>query len=531
MDGIGIGVNPDPFNAVVNSHRPTITAIENRGLNFSLLAHGTHVGLPDDELMGNSEVGHNALGAGALINQGATQVQDLIKSGKFGESPVLQEIIGHVRERGSALHLIGLLQRERSVHAHTDHLKAIVDAAAQGGANRIYVHGLTDGRDDPEGSAIDTVRDIEDFLKSHETGERVCMMASGGGRMVMTMDRYWADPEMLKTGWETHVKGIGRQFESGVRAVEAYYRESGNGSDQYCFPFVIARDGQPVGRIKDGDAVIFFNYRGDRAKEISKAFEDEEFTFFDRGAKPDVIYAGLLSYDPDENVPSRYIVQPPDIKGTMGELLAGEGISQLALSETQKYGHVTYFWNGNRAEKFDEKSETYIEITSDPVPEFKFKPWMKAAEIASRTVEEIRRGTFRFGRINFANGDMVGHTGDYASAATAVSAVDLGLHWILPAIEAAGGALIVTADHGNAEEMVEHDSKGNVKYGKNGVAKVKTSHTTNPVPCMVYAPGLKISAAESKSPLTIRNVAATAFNLLGYEAPVYMDPSLIRIEG
>lgn len=530
MDGIGVGRIPDPYNAVANTHKPGLDRLAANSLGLELFAHGKHVGLPDDDLMGNSEVGHNALGAGFLIAQGSTLVHQLIQKGEFAKSRVLNELISHTVSEGSAMHLIGLAQRERSVHAHTDHLKAIVDAAAAGGVRKIFVHALTDGRDDPEGSALDTIRDVETHLAGYDGNGRICTIASGGGRMVMTMDRYWADPKMLETGWKTHVRGEGRQFASASAAVRAYYDESGNGSDQYCFPFVVARDGSPVGPIRDGDSVIFFNYRGDRAKEMSKAFEDEEFTFFDRGPKPNVMFAGLLSYDPEENVPRRYLVEPPSITGTVSELLAGAGVTQLALSETQKFGHVTYFWNGNRADAFDANTETYVEITSDPVIEFRDRPWMKAAEITLQTIEHLKAGNHKFLRINYPNGDMVGHTGSYDAVSVAVSAVSLGISRLMPVIEALGGAMIVTADHGNAEEMAEIDKDGKVKTDKKGVARPKTSHTTNRVPLWVYTPGIgNVGQSAVQGPLTIRNVAATALDLLGFETPGHMEPSLIRI--
>lgn len=529
MDGIGVGPCPDPFNAVYNSHTPGLDLLKKRSLYSELLAHGTHVGLPDDTLMGNSEVGHNALGAGKLMLQGATLVKNMIETGEFIKSKVLNEAIDNALKNDSAFHCIGLLQHQRSVHAHLDHLKAIVDAAHSRGVKKVFVHGLTDGRDDPEGSALATLQEVERFLAERSDSEHIYRIASGGGRMVMTMDRYWADSTMLETGWNTHVHGQGRQFDSASQALKVYYEESDEGSDQYCFPFVIAEDGKPVGKINDGDTVIFFNYRGDRSIEISKAFEDDNFTFFDRGKRPDVFFAGLLSYDPDDNVPSKYLVKPPSITNTYSELLAGHQISQLALSETQKYGHVTYFWNGNRSEMFDPKYEEYIEITSDPVPEFAVKPWMKSSEITTKTIELIQKGTFKAGRINLANGDMVGHTGSYNSACSAVTSVDLAISRLLPVIEKAGGAMIVTADHGNAEDMVERDKKGNPKINSKGQPKPRTSHTTNPVPCYVFAPGVKMELAQLKECGTIRNIASTAMNLLGFEKPEFMDESLIKL--
>jgi 2,3-bisphosphoglycerate-independent phosphoglycerate mutase len=263
---------------------------------------------------------------------------------------------------------------------------------------------------------------------------------------------------------------------------------------------------------------------------MSKAFEDEDFTFFKRGKKPDIFFAGLLSYDPDENVPSKYLVEPVGITDTYSELLAREQVFQLALTETQKFGHVTYFWNGNRAEMFNPDFEQYIEIPSDPVPEFAVKPWMKSSEITSRAIELIKKGSFKAGRINFANGDMVGHTGIYNSVCSAVTSVDLAISRLMPVVAAVGGAMIVTADHGNAEDMVERDKNGRPRVDERGIVKPRTSHSTNPVPCYIYSPETKIALSNLKSLGTIRNIASTALNLLGYETPEIMDQSLINLK-
>ncbi len=221
---------------------------------------------------------------------------------------------------------------------------------------------------------------------------------------------------------------------------------------------MIADQGQPVGCIHDGDSVVLFNFRGDRAIEISRAFEEPDFAAFERRRVPRVVYAGMLQYDGDLQIPQRFLVAPPAIRDTMGEYLAGSGISQLAISETQKFGHVTYFWNGNRSARFDERLESWIEIPSDRVP-FEQRPWMKAAEITDTLIAELRSGKHRTARVNYANGDMVGHTGHYQAAIIAIETLDLALSRLLPAIDALGGVALITADHGNAEEMYEIDPR------------------------------------------------------------------------
>jgi 2,3-bisphosphoglycerate-independent phosphoglycerate mutase len=253
--------------------------------------------------------------------------------------------------------------------------------------------------------------------------------------MLVTMDRYEADWRIVERGWNAHVHGNARRFPSATAAIETFRSENPGISDQNLPAFVIEKDGAPVGPIRDGDAVIFFNFRGDRAIEISRAFDDgPTFDKFDRGVRPDVLYAGMMEYDGDLHIPKHYLVSPPEIERPMGEILAGSHISQLAISETQKYGHVTYFWNGNRSGMFDSGTETYVEIPSDRVP-FEQRPWMKAAEITDRLIAELRTGKHQFARVNYANGDMVGHTGSFDATVIAVEAVDLQLARLAKAIE------------------------------------------------------------------------------------------------
>ena len=297
--------------------------------------------------------------------------------------------------------------------------------------------------------------------------------------------------------------------------------------DQDLPPFVITENGAPVGTIEDGDSVVFYNFRGDRAIEISKTFEaGADFDKFDRRRVPEVFYAGMLEYDGDLHIPSHYLVNPPEITNTMGEYLTATGISQLAISETQKYGHVTYFWNGNRSGKFSEELETYIEIPSDVVP-FEQRPWMKCAEITDRLIAELESGKYKTLRVNFPNGDMVGHTGSFLATQCSMEALDLCLARILAVIEKLGGVALITADHGNADEMYELDKKGEVKVDKEGKKKAKTSHTLNRVPCILFDPkgGRKLVADSGEFGLA--NVAATVVNLLGYEAPSMWNESLL----
>ena len=347
--------------------------------------------------------------------------------------------------------------------------------------------------------------------------------------MNITMDRYEADWSMVERGWHTHVLGEGRQFASAEDAIKTYRAETGC-IDQDLPAFVIAENGQPAGKITDGDSVVFYNFRGDRAIEISRAFDEADFTAFDRVVYPKVTFAGMLEYDGDKHIPSRYLVSPPEIKGTMGEYLANTGVTQYALSETQKFGHVTYFWNGNKSGKFDEKTETYEEIKSDVVP-FEQRPWMKCAEITDRLIEVTEEGKFKFLRVNFPNGDMVGHTGNYLATIVSMESLDLCLARILEEIDKVHGVAIITADHGNADEMYELDKKTREpKVDKEGHYKAKTSHTLNPVPCFIYdnsfADNYKVI---EKDTYGLSNIAATLVNLMGYEAPSIWNESMIEV--
>ncbi|MBO5821621.1 MAG: 2,3-bisphosphoglycerate-independent phosphoglycerate mutase, partial [Lentisphaeria bacterium] len=416
-----------------------------------------------------------------------------------------------------------------NVHSHIDHLYAMLDHAVAAGVKRIRVHALFDGRDVPETSAFDYLNPLEAKLAELSAKGADCRIASGGGRMVITMDRYGANWDMVKRGWETHVQGKGEFFKSASEAVNTL-RERTHAIDQDLPAFVISDDGKtPVGAMADGDSVILFNFRGDRALEITAAFESgDDFDKFDRGARPQVMFAGMMEYDGDLHAPALYLVTPPEITETMDEYLCASKVPQLAISETQKYGHVTYFFNGNRSGKFDEKYDDYVEIRSDVVP-FEQRPWMKCAEITDAVVDAIASGKYQMIRLNFPNGDMVGHTGNMEAVLVSMGALDLCLGRIKEAVEAAGGVLVISADHGNADDMLEHDKKGNLKVDANGVPARKTSHSLNPVPCIIFDPENKGEySAELKEGLGISSLAATCIELLGYKAPANYDSSVLN---
>ncbi len=526
MDGVGIGKYKEG-DAVLDSNTPFLHKLMSTMPMTTLKAHGTAVGLPSDADMGNSEVGHNAMGCGRVFAQGAMLVSNAISSGKMFEGQTWKELIATAK-KGGTLHFIGLFS-DGNVHSHLDHLKGMIERASQEGIEKIRIHTLLDGRDVPETSALDYIDPFEKYLAEFNAQGKDYRIASGGGRMVITMDRYGANWDMVRKGWETHVAGKGRFFKTAHEAVETLRNET-KAIDQDLPPFVISDDGKsPIGPVCDGDAVIYYNFRGDRALEISQAFDQgAEFNHFERNPMPKVYYAGMMEYDGDLHIPNKYLVNPPEIDRTLGEYLATSGITQLAISETQKFGHVTYFFNGNRSGMFNDKLEKYVEVPSDVVP-FEQRPWMQCALITDQVCKAIENNEFQFIRLNFPNGDMVGHTGVYQAVQTSMAALDLCLERIYNSVVKAGGIMLITADHGNADDMFEHDKTGAVKLDKAGNPKRKTSHSLNPVPVILVDPEYKNEySTELQSGLGISSVATTCIHLLGLTPPDDYDPSLIR---
>ncbi len=530
MDGVGIGVHEEG-DAVKTASTPTLDWLKENGLYTELRAHGGAVGMPTESDMGNSEVGHNAIGCGRVFEQGATLVKAAFENRSIFASKTWQTALTNINDHSSTLHFVGLLS-DGNVHSHLSHLLAMLSEASDSGIERVRCHILLDGRDVGGTSALDYVNALEDHLASINEGQgRDYRIASGGGRMRITMDRYNADWSMVDRGWAVHVHGVGPQFESATAAIKACRAEKEHIIDQDLSEFVVTDGGKAVGTIEDGDSVIMVNFRGDRAMELTKAFEDDDFDYFDRGRRPTVFYAGMLQYDADLEIPKHYLVSPPQIDRTMGEYMANTKLSTLAISETQKYGHVTYFFNGNKTGKFSEDLETYVEIPSDNLP-FEQRPWMKGAEITDVVIDAIESNSHNFLRINYPNGDMVGHTGNLLAVEISVEAVDLCIARLLPVLKAAGGILVLTADHGNADDMYEHEKDGTVKVdAETGRKKMKTSHSLNPVPCYVYDPaGLSGATLGDTHNLGITSLTATCINLLGYTAPEGYDPSIVNVK-
>ena len=526
MDGYGLPKS-DVGSAIAAAQKPNLDRLFASCPNIRLRAHGTAVGMPSDDDMGNSEVGHNAIGAGQVYSQGAALVADAIAAGAIWQGEAWQQVVAGAQAGRGVIHFIGLFS-DGNVHSHIDHLKAMVLRAKAEGVACVRIHALLDGRDVPETSALDYVVPFEAFLAEQSTAGFDARIASGGGRQYITMDRYDANWAMVDRGWKTHVLGQGPQFANATAAVNGLREQNPGTIDQDLPAFVIADDGQPIGTIEDGDSVVFFNFRGDRAIEITRAFVEADFDRFDRVRHPQVTFAGMLQYDGDLQLPKRFLVAPPAIRDTSGEWFSKMGLAQFACSETQKFGHVTYFWNGNRSGKF--AGETWQEVPSDVVP-FEQRPWMKAAEIADAMIAAIQSGSYKLLRCNFANGDMVGHTGNFRAATMAVEAVDLALGRLLQAVEAAGGVALITADHGNADEMFELDKKTRQPaQNPDGSFKAKTAHTLNPVPLILFdaATGGRLGLQQTET-CGLSNIAATVANLVGYQKHPVWDESVLTV--
>ena len=511
MDGVGKG-DGGSGDAVVVAKTPTLDTLLATCPHTYLKAHGTAVGLPSDEDMGNSEVGHNALGCGQVYSQGAKLVGESIEKGILFASDVWQDLVANAKA-GKAMHFLGLLS-DGNVHSNIAHLIALLRQARKEGVEKAYCHILLDGRDVPATSALEYVNQLETVLAELSTDGCEYAIASGGGRMQVTMDRYEANWGMVEAGWRTHVQGQGRMFDSAQQAIETYRQETGC-IDQDLPAFVVARNGEPVAKIANGDSVILFNFRGDRAQEISLAFDRKDFDKFDRGDYTGVKFAGMLQYDGDLNIPENYLVQPPVITNTLTEVLCQAGVREFAVSETQKYGHVTYFWNGNRSGKVSEELEEYLEIPSDVIP-FEQAPAMKSKEITEALVEAMAGKKFQFLRCNFPNGDMVGHTGVMDAVVYAMECVDNSLKAILEAADKYGYTVLITADHGNADQMTET---------KKGKTSVRTAHSLNPVPFIIYDKDSNWEIRPGNYGLA--NVAPTVVKMMGLQAPACWEESIV----
>ncbi|NQU63773.1 MAG: 2,3-bisphosphoglycerate-independent phosphoglycerate mutase [SAR324 cluster bacterium] len=524
LDGYGIG-RGDRTDAIFQASTPFVDQLRMKYAGTTLLTHGWHVGLPGEKDLGGSEVGHLTMGAGQNIAQGPTMITEAIADGSFFKQPVLQAAL--TLSRSHALHLIGLLS-DGNVHSHLDHFIAIIEEATRQQVTKCFIHALLDGRDVGIQTADLYIERLEKLFAEIrlEHPDWHYGFASGGGREVITMDRdqNW---DKVKKGWETHVLGnSGNNFPNALAAVAHFREKNPSLIDQDCPPFNIIDKNGKVPTIKDGDAVICMNFRADRATELTQAFTEKNFNSFDIDHRPDIYYAGMMVYDEDRNMPENRIMVGPSVPEPFGKRILELGLNQFRLAETQKYAHVTFFFNGGYRNPLDPKKEIYHLINSDKIDSFAQAPKMKALEIAAQAAAFIQSGTFDFGLINFANTDMVGHTGDMQASIIAAQTVDLAVRQICEAIEAVNGVAIITADHGNADEMLIFNKK-------TGKEEISTKHSINPVPFVIFDPGFKgeyqLKPSNSHSELNLSMIAATNFLLLGKQIPSDINDPLFLV--
>ena len=533
MDGWGMGSGGEE-DAIAMARTPVFDRLWGEYPHTSLMTHGPYVGLPSGKDLGGSEVGHLTMGAGMILDQGPTRINKAIENGSFFTSEALGEVMSR-GVQGGCVHLLGLLS-DGNIHSHIDHFRALIEHAFKIGVHRLRVHALLDGRDVGIQSAHTYVAELEKvfaLINTHEGFEYG--FASGGGRERIIMDRDH-DWSKVEAGWQLMVHGQGEHRFPSMQAAIKHFREATPGIVDQDIPGFVLVDGddRPVGMIQDGDAVVMVNFRGDRAIEITEAFELDDFSGFDRGGVggrgPNVLYAGMMVYDEDRNLPVLQLMGPTKVTNPLGRRLIDLGIRQFRLTETQKFPHVTFFFNGGYREPLDRSMEDYILIPSDKGVSFADAPLMKAEEIADKAVELIASGDYGFGLINFANADMVGHCGQMQPVITAIEAVDAAVGRIVDALQAAGGSALITADHGNAEEM---------RVAIKGGDEPSTRHSLNPVPCILFDAAYDGSytlrqPADGDNVQTmpgLSHIAATMLNMIGYPAPQGLQPSLIEPKG
>lgn len=587
MDGVGLSPKRSG-NAVRQAHTEFLDHAMLNYLNIPLAASGEAVGIMPGQ-MGNSEVGHNALGSGQIIKQGVAQVEEAFNSGDIWQSKAWQGAIKFLKKsskdglvKDHTLHFAGIFS-DGGVHSDIKHLEKMIEQAYDEGIRKIRIHCVFDGRDVSPQSEPKYIERIERFCKKFKDAD--FRIASGAGRMVAVADRYENDWGMVKLGWDMIVHGkTPREFKTASEAIRTFRKENPGIQDQYLPPFVIVEDlaahsalaaraimarassnkaGRkviPVGKVQDGDAFIYYDFRADRAVEIARAFTEVDFDKFDRskvntkvtksttaaakvehgklsvkdngklkldGPKdskkssasnwlPDIYFAGLTEYNSDKHIPKNILVPPVKIHDPLNVFLGQNKISQLAVSETVKFGHITYYFNGNSYKKMPREGQ--VEVVSDSQP-FNTRPWMKSAEITDIALTAM--DTIKFIRLNFPGGDMVGHFGELEPTIVAMEAIDLQLSRLAAKVDALGGMMIITADHGNAEELLDKDGQP------------KTAHTTNPVPCIFYdnTDNAKLYKSANLKDAGLANVAATVATLLGLpDYPVTWQKPLIKVK-
>ena len=533
----GVGLAPDgPGNAVSKARTSFLGRAAREYPHIALNASGEAVGLIAGQ-MGNSEVGHNTMGAGRAIKQGIAKIEEAFATGEVFDSEAWKGAMLRVLNKGGAsadidkndsswyneemdqhtLHFAGIFS-DGGVHSHISHLEQMIQQAYEEGVRRMRVHAIFDGRDVLPQSEPKYIRRFETFAAKFPDAD--IKIASGGGRMTTVSDRYENDWQMVARGWDMMVNAqADYYFKTAEEAITILRRVKPGVQDQNLPAFVVVdKEEKPVGKIEKGDALIYFDFRADRAIEIAMAFTYWDFPYFNRGdyTPDDVYFVGMTEYNSDTHVPEHRLVQPVVINETLNEFLGKRGISQLAVSETVKFGHVTYYFNGNSYNKAP--GEEHIRIDSYTEP-FETRPWMRTAEITDTVLANLDK--YKFVRLNYPGGDMVGHTADMEAAIVAMEAIDLSLARIAAKVDELGGVMVIVADHGNAEELLDTDG-----------AK-KTSHTTNKVPCIIYDNTVNKTKYQSAPVHTqgLANIAATMAVLLGQnDYPESWDTSLIEVK-
>jgi len=502
LDGWGYGA-PSPSNAITVADTPNMDRWMAEYPFTTLIAHNGLVGLPEGQ-MGNSEVGHLNIGAGRIVYQDFTRINKTIAAGELVCNPALSEIMDRVKRAGSALHFFGLLS-DGGVHSHIDHLKALLAMAAWKQISQVYVHCFMDGRDTPPKSGAGYMRELVNSMQELQCGAVATIC---GRYWAMDRDTRW---NRVEKAWDAIVEGRGLKAADPVTAVEDAYSHSV--SDEFISPVVIQHNGEPVGRVKDNDGIIFFNFRADRARELCRAFTEKEFNGFDVSNRPAILdMVTFTEYEQDFNLPVAF--PPETMKNILGEVVSGHGLRQLRIAETEKYAHVTYFFNGGAESPFPHEERILIDSPRD-VDTYDQKPEMSAYAVTDKLLDVMEKARsldtpYNLVVLNFANGDMVGHTGILQAAVAACEAVDRCLGRIAEYMEKNGGTMIITSDHGNAEIMV--DPKGGGPY---------TAHSLNPVPLILVDEEHKECTLKSGGAL--KDIAPTILTLLDIPVPHEME--------
>ncbi|KGG80290.1 phosphoglyceromutase [Caloranaerobacter azorensis H53214] len=492
LDGWGIGKDYEG-NAILKAKTPNFKMLLENYPSTKLEASGLSVGLPEGQ-MGNSEVGHLNIGAGRIIYQEFTRISKAIENGEFFEKQEFIKAVENAKKHNSSLHLMGLLS-DGGVHSHNTHLYALLELAQKYGLKEVYIHCFLDGRDVPPKSAKKYIEELENKLSEIGVGK----IATISGRYyAMDRDKRW---DRTKKAYDAMVLGKGRTASTPIEAINKSYDE--DITDEFVVPTVIVKDNSPVKVIEDNDSIIFFNFRPDRARQITRAFVDDDFDGFVRDKKVNVYFVCMTQYDKTiDNVEIAY--KPQVYVNTLGEYLSKKGLKQLRIAETEKYAHVTFFFNGG-VEKPNEGEERVL-IPSPKVATYDLKPEMSAVEVKEEVIKRINEDKYDFIVLNFANPDMVGHTGKFEAAVKAIETVDECLGDIVKLIVEKGGKVMITADHGNAEEMIDKDT-----------GKTITAHTTNKVPCIVIGEG-DVKLREG----ILADIAPTILDMMGIEKPAEM---------